>query len=60
MNTYIHLKTSRPYKIITKARNELDGKELVIYQSIEDGRVWARPASEFFDGRFKEQRGPKE
>ena len=35
-----------------------EGQPLTIYRSIEDGKLWARPTSEFNDGRF-ERVGPK-
>lgn len=33
-----------------------EGASLVIYRHIDDGRVWARPAAEFHDGRFEPAR----
>ena len=40
------LQTSQPLE---------EGQELVIYKG-EDGRLWARPAGEFHDGRFEPQK----
>lgn len=31
----------------------LDSVEVIIYQSIDDKKVWVRPKDEFFDGRFE-------
>lgn len=33
---------------------QIDHEPMVVYQDIADGRVWVRPRSEFFDGRFEE------
>lgn len=30
------------------ATNEKDGKEMAVYQSLKDGRVWVKPSDEIF------------
>ena len=46
------------YDVLGEARIQsdiplTDMDEVVIYQSLEDGSLWARRKDEFFDGRFK-------
>lgn len=48
---YEHRKGGR-YRLLKRGTNEADQTPVVIYQSLQDGRVWVRPASEFDDGRF--------
>ena len=31
----------------------VEGVPMVVYKSIEDGRLWVRPEEEFLDGRFE-------
>ena len=55
--TVRHRKRGTTYKIIAKATLQTtmpiaDEAAVVIYQG-EDGRLWARPVDEFFDGRFE-------
>lgn len=49
-----HVKTGGLYTVVTTALNEANGgaSKLVIYQSVTDGRIWARDSIEFYDGRF--------
>ena len=49
---YRHVKTGRLYRYLLQARLEGTGEDMVVYQSINTGAFWVRPASEFFDGRF--------
>lgn len=49
---YTHQKTGKFYRIVHFAVAESTLQPVVIYKSLTDGSVWARPASEFFDGRF--------
>lgn len=44
---YRHLKTGGLYEFLTLASMEDDGKGVAVYQSVESGRVWVRPLSEF-------------
>lgn len=54
---YRHKKRGTQYMVMGKATLQIEGPhdmaECVIYQSMDDGRVWVRPAAEFFDGRFE-------
>ncbi len=47
-----HVKTGGLYEIIAHADLEANEQTMVIYQSKASGKNWARPASEFYDGRF--------
>ena len=49
-----HVKTGGLYSVVTTALNEANGgaSQIVVYQSVTDGRIWARDAIEFNDGRF--------
>lgn len=49
---YRHVKTGGYYLHLFIAIEEATLTPLVIYQSEQDGKVWARPQDEFFDGRF--------
>lgn len=50
-----HLKSVGNYELLLIATNESTHERMAVYQSIENGRIWARPELEFFDGRFKEE-----
>lgn len=51
---YRHVKRGTIYEVLfDDATRESDKAQLVVYRCIEDGKVWVRPASEFFDGRFE-------
>lgn len=50
---YRHRKSGGIYGVVCNAARESDGELLVIYRNIETGERWARPASEFKDGRFE-------
>lgn len=54
---YVHVKRGSTYSKIGVAELQsfspvVEGVPLVIYKSIKDGRLWARPEQEFNDGRF--------
>lgn len=49
---YRHVKSGGVYEIVTRAKQEKDGTEVVVYKALVDGSIWSRPASEFDDGRF--------
>lgn len=51
-----HQKTKEVYTIIVFGNIEKTLEPSVVYQSSK-GRVWIRPATEFFDGRFKQVNG---
>lgn len=42
------------YKLVTRARMEATGVEVVVYRSVETGETWVRPAAEF-DERFRKE-----
>jgi hypothetical protein len=49
-----HKKSGGLYKIVSRdAFLENSMVKAVVYESLWDGQVWVRPASEFFDGRFQ-------
>lgn len=52
---YQHLKRGGTYEVISVGENENNrGENLVVYRGEDDGRIWVRPAAQFFDGRFIE------
>lgn len=51
---YRHVKTRGLYRLVLKEVTlEATMEPCVIYRSADDGRHWARPVSEFTDGRFE-------
>ncbi len=48
-----HVKTGKLYWIQAVCIREADVAPLVVYRDAEVGTCWARPASEFLDGRFE-------
>jgi hypothetical protein len=46
---YVHMKTGGLYVVLTDAELETDLSRVVVYKSLKDGRIWVRPASEFYD-----------
>lgn len=57
-----HLKRGTTYNVLGVARIQtewpvVDNVELTVYQSTEDGKMWARPTDEFEDGRFVKLEG---
>lgn len=52
VHTHTHIKTGGKYMYIGSGRIEADLSYAVIYQG-EDGNIWVRPSTEFFDGRFE-------
>lgn len=49
-----HMKTGGLYTVLhDDAIREDDLEPVIVYQNVGDGRIWVRPASEFFDGRFE-------
>jgi len=47
-----HVKTGGIYESLMVALRESDRAPLIVYRNVETGQVWARPATEFNDGRF--------
>jgi hypothetical protein len=54
-NTYWkHRKTGGLYTVLyDDATREHDLEPVVVYRALKGGRIWVRPHSEFFDGRFE-------
>lgn len=52
-----HVKTKQSYTILAFGLIEKTLEPSVVYQG-PNGQVWIRPATEFFDGRFKQVSGP--
>ena len=48
MNIYRHFRGGY-YVVISQATVEATGEAVVIYQSLQDGRVWTRPISSFLE-----------
>ena len=58
---YRHNKTKNLYYLVGECRIEKTNTPAVLYQCVNTGVVWARPKSEFFDGRFsKVKKDPNE
>ena len=51
---YTHAPTDALYFVLNLCTHVDTGEELVIYRrwDADDGKVWARPRTEFEDGRF--------
>jgi len=49
---WMHVKSGGVYRVSGNCLIEATMTEAVIYQSLEDGQTWVRPAHEFYDGRF--------
>jgi hypothetical protein len=56
MERWQHVKTGGEYEVVCSGRLEAEGKDgvkYIVYRSLMDDKIWIRPASEFFDGRFE-------
>lgn len=56
--TYRHKKRGTTYKVVGRADLQAgepcpEGTTLVVYRCLETGALWARPDTEFYDGRFE-------
>lgn len=52
---YRHVKNGGTYEIVSIAEDENNrGEMLVVYRGEDDGKIWVRPSTQFFDGRFEE------
>ena len=49
---YRHLKTGGIYFFECQAKDEKTGMVLAIYRNVATGECWARPMTDFQDGRF--------
>jgi hypothetical protein len=49
---YIHNKTKGKYKVLHHGKLEGNLTPVVIYQYLDNGAIYVRPAEEFYDGRF--------
>jgi hypothetical protein len=49
---YQHYKGGR-YMALAVAKEEATGKEVVVYQGVNDSQVWTRPLEEFQPPRFE-------
>lgn len=47
-----HVKTGGVYELLMHASDEATKRDQVVYRAAVGGRVWVRPALEFYDGRF--------
>lgn len=47
-----HVKSRRSYVLLHRGLWEKNLMPVCIYQAVNDGVVWVRPAAEFDDGRF--------
>lgn len=50
-----HVKTGGLYTVLMHATLESNLQDVVVYSSCQEGRVWVRPAVEFYDGRFEKE-----
>lgn len=52
---YRHVKRGTIYEVLSVGEDENNrGNDVVIYQAEDDGKIWARPYAQFFDGRFEQ------
>jgi hypothetical protein len=52
---YRHVKRGTTYEVIAQGEDENNrGTRVVVYRGEDDGKIWVRPAAQFFDGRFEE------
>ena len=55
---YRHVERGTSYEVLSVGEDENNrGTQLVVYRGEDDGKIWIRPASQFFDGRFEELPG---
>jgi hypothetical protein len=57
MQLFRHRKRGSVYTMVGSAKLQTDTPlsdmaEVIIYRHVETGQLWARPPSEFYDGRF--------
>lgn len=52
LNQYFEHYTGGIYKLLHRAKTELDLEDTVVYQAVVDGVIYTRPASEFYE-KFK-------
>jgi hypothetical protein len=59
---WVHVKSGGKYQITGLALREINMEEHILYRKLKDDglfdtHTWARPATEFLDGRFKRIKG---
>lgn len=52
-----HKKKQTTYQVLSVGVHTETQEELVVYVSLQDGKIWIRPLSMFVDGRFEEING---
>lgn len=45
--TYIHYRTGGHYRVLAIGLHTETAEEMVVYQSVEDGKIWIRPRPMF-------------
>lgn len=53
-----HVKRGSTYEVVGQAMLQTsapltDMETMIVYRSLDDGRLWVRPSTEFEDGRFE-------
>lgn len=55
LQRFRHRKRGTTYVVLSIGEDENHrGTDVVVYRGEDDGKIWVRPADQFFDGRFEE------